>query len=309
MGTEADETPPTRGIDHRSPDNDNRWLEFTSYAGQPFVATAESFGPATKHGPEITAPAGEKPANLHTKGTMTRDDSQLDTKPTPDADLAWLDVESAKPARAAPKKRKKAKRAKKREKVAIREDLDVESGVKLTDEQKRARTMAKQLVGKSRTWASDGEYVYFRRKQANPATLERHERFLQTGDYRHVATEDDVEVYELQEGSPFKRHNGGNLLEADIVGLRRHAVLAACKYDFKLYVDILEEIAGRLKGAFHPEEAKVQYEEMLGYILHLINLRGGPSEVQLNRGVISTRQARGQHRSRLVMLPPGMKAH
>lgn len=249
---------------------------------------------------------GERETGKPRKGDMASEDAWLDI----DGDQAWLDIESKKPAAVPAKKRKPKKKAKAKTKKPVRAAIeDVESGVKLTNEQKRARTMAKQLVGKSRTWASDGEYVYFRRKQANPATLERHERFLQTGDYRHVATEDDVEVYELQDGSPFKRHNGGNLLEADIPALRRHAVLAACRYDFKLYIDILEEIASRIKGAFHADEAKVQYEEMLAYIMHLINLRAGPSPVQLNQGVIRTRQMRGEHRNRLIMLPPGAKAH
>lgn len=231
---------------------------------------------------------------------MTRDDDWLSLeKPDPKEDFSWLDAQAAKPAAEKPAEKKR------RKKKGKRKAARVESGTKLTNELARAPQMgAKSLLGKKRTWASDGEYVYFRRSQANPATLERHEKFLRTGDYQHIATEDDVEIYKLQESSPFYRQNGGNLLEADFISLRRHAVLAACRHDYGLFHDILEEISSRLKGAFHPAEAKGQYDELLTYIFHLINLRGGPSNVAIDRGFQAVRKRRGVGSGRVIALPP-----
>ena len=71
------------------------------------------------------------------------------------------------------------------------------------DKTEKLHTMAgggEHGLGKKKIWASDGAFVWFRRKLANPATLERHNRFLATGEYKHVGTQDDVEIYELMPG-------------------------------------------------------------------------------------------------------------
>lgn len=173
---------------------------------------------------------------------------------------------------------------------------------KLSKEQTRFPSMAKRLLGKSRTWACDGEFVAFRRKQANPATLERHERFLRIGDYVHVATHDDVEIYQLRSSSPFARQPL-NFGEMNFANVRRQAALAACRRDWATYVDALSEMAGRLKGKFHTAYAEMIYNDHVTWILHIIRMRGGPSEQEINQGLIAVRQRRGEHRNRVLMLP------
>lgn len=193
----------------------------------------------------------------------------------------------------------------------------VESSGKAKKERGRFQSMAKKLVGRSRVWACDGEYVAFRRKMSNPATLQRHEQFLKTGDYKHIGTYDDVEVYELQASSPFKREvvdftemvpdrnrKGSYQLKWNFSMVRRYAVLAACRRDFGLFVDALQELAGRLKGTYHEAQANMMYQDELVWIFHLINLRGGPGQVEIDHGVQSVRQRRGEDRNRVLMLPP-----
>lgn len=179
----------------------------------------------------------------------------------------------------------------------------IRAGKKLKNEKSRAPSMRKHILGKSRTWACDGEYVYFRRKQANPATLERHEKFLKTGDYIHVETQDDVEVYSLQESSPFKRQTQVNLADVDDSRVRRAAVLAACRRDWPFYVDALEELAGRIKGRFHPGFAETMWSDALRYIETLIDMRGGPARLERDREIIAVRQRRGAGRGRQIIVP------
>lgn len=172
----------------------------------------------------------------------------------------------------------------------------------LRNEATRGRNVRKDMLGVGRTWACDGEYVYFRRKQSNPATLERHNRFVSCGDYQHVETQDDVEIYELQEGSPFKRRPM-NLLDLDFSNLRRQTAIAAVNRNWAVFVDGVEEIASRIKGAYHSGQAALVYSEQLEYLFHLIEMRGGPSRVEIDREVAALRTRRGETRSRQIYLP------
>jgi hypothetical protein len=181
------------------------------------------------------------------------------------------------------------------------------SGGKMRGEKGRFGSMAKKLVGKSRVWASDGDYVAFRRKQANPASLERHNKFIATGQYKHVATHDGVEIYELQAASPFKRTQM-NLGAMGIAHIRRQAVLAACARDWSLFIDVLSELAGKIKGAVatdgkavgEGEFARNVYDENLAYIFKFTWMRGGPLQAEIDAGVQSARAARGENVGRII---------
>lgn len=186
--------------------------------------------------------------------------------------------------------------------LALPDTARVSTGGKLPRGRERAPSMRKNLLGKSRVWASDGEYVWFRRKGANPATLQRHERFLASGDYEHVGTQDDVEIYKLRESSPFKREPV-NLAELDMYNVRRQAALAACRRDWATYVDALEELAGRFKGAYDPGFAKTMFNETLTAIELSIRMRGGPAGEEVGREVTALRARRGDSRGRVVLVP------
>jgi hypothetical protein len=184
----------------------------------------------------------------------------------------------------------------------------VESANKLTGEKKRAKSMHKGVLKRGQTWASDGEYVYFRRKQANPATLERHNRFIANGDFKHTDTQDDVEIYKLMPSSPFKRD------QADLSALpptvvRRTAILAACSRDWTLFTDALEDLAFKIKNARYTdgkpasgEFAKQLWEQQLEYIFRLIAMRRGPSQAEIDMGMQDVRKRR-LHNNRTLYLP------
>jgi hypothetical protein len=192
----------------------------------------------------------------------------------------------------------------------------IESTGKLTGERKRAPSMAKKLLGKSRTWACDGEYVYFRRKQSNPATLERHNKFIASGHFKHVQTQDDIEIFQLQEASPFKREPE-NLTVLTIPMIRRAAVKAGVARDWGLFVDCISELATKFKSQrWEVDGRKVApgdpfvkdlYEEALQYIFLTIWKSGGPLQAEIDAGVQSVRARRGDATTRLVTLPPAIQ--
>lgn len=179
------------------------------------------------------------------------------------------------------------------------------SGTKLTRERKRAPSMHKSPLGKTRVWACDGEYVYFRRKKSNPETLKRHEDFIRRDHYVHVETQDDVEIYKVQPVSPFKRPQR-DLTELDTYNLRRETVLAACRRDWCTFIDGLTELSTRIKSRYHDSFAATVYQENLQAVFLAINMRGGPAQVEIDREVRALRQRRGDHVSRLIVLPKDM---
>ena len=186
--------------------------------------------------------------------------------------------------------------------------LDIRpGGKKLTKDQTRAPNMRKSALGKARIWASDGEYVYFRRAKSNPETLKRHEAFIRTGDYRHVQTQDDVEIYQLMPSSPFARPQK-DLTVLDNYNVRREAALSACRRDWATFLDALSELSGRIKGQFHDAFARTVYEDNLTAIFLAINMRGGPSQTEIDREVKALRTRRGDDRKRLLVLPVGIAA-
>ena len=182
----------------------------------------------------------------------------------------------------------------------------VTSTIKLPNETARFPGAAKKLAGRSRVWACDGEFLILRRKKANPATLQRHETFLKTGDYVYLTTQDDVEVYKLMPSSPFKRKQR-DLTTIDSYNLRREAALAACRREWPLFVDALMELSGRIKGQYHDAFAKTVYDENLTAIFLAINMRGGPTRAEIDREVQALRKRRGDSVSALLV-PAGIRA-
>jgi hypothetical protein len=182
----------------------------------------------------------------------------------------------------------------------------VSPGKKLTGERKRAPSMAKAPFGKNRVWACDGTHVFFRRKKSNPETLKRHEDFIRRDHYVHVETQDDVEIYKLQPASPFKRPQR-DLTALDVYNLRRETVLAACRREWATFIDGLTELSTRIKSRYHDAFAVTVYQENLQAVFLAINMRGGPSQQEIDREVRALRQRRGDNVSRLIVLPAGMK--
>ena len=183
----------------------------------------------------------------------------------------------------------------------------VTASAKLVAEQKRFKGITKKLVGKSKTWATDGEYIAFRRKQANPTSLQRHERFIRDGHYKHITTQDDVEIYQLTSESSFKRKEPVNFAEMRFYDARRQAIRAATARDWATFIDGLEYLSGMLKGQYHHATAMTVYQDMLAYIFVQVTMRGGPSQQEIDREVRALRTRRGDRISApSIVLPVGV---
>lgn len=214
-------------------------------------------------------------------------------------EFAWLDEP-------APEKRRAKKSARKAVKVA--------PGKKIDHEPLRGRVMFQAVKGRKRIWACDGQWVFFRRKscygttpdgrqETNHTAIHRHEKFLAQGDYTYVETQDDVEICKVNPQSPFFR-KGVYLGELADGQVRRQVELAACKRDWVLYADALEELAGRIKNYGYTEShAKLIYNEHLVYIEVMIAQRGGPTPAECAAGLAQVRQRRGVGSGRVVLLP------
>ena len=189
----------------------------------------------------------------------------------------------------------------------------VAATTKLPQERGRAKAMQRKLFGKDRIWSCDGEYVYFRPTRmiggvktvvANPTTYERHKRFLAEGQYTHVETQDDVEIYKVSPDSPFARKGLylGELSDADV---RRQVVRMACQRDWVAYTDCLEELFGRLKNrGYDANFGAAVREDYLKYIEIQIAMRGGPAPEECASGLTRVRKNRGDSQGRMILLPP-----
>jgi hypothetical protein len=222
-------------------------------------------------------------------------------------EFAWLDA--APPAVRPARKKKRVKKAKRK---AAKRPVKVEVTTKVNRASMRGKAMFQAVNGRKRIWACDGEYVFFRRKScidpAQPglvhAAITRHQRFLDRGDYTYVETQDDVEICKVNEQSPFYRQGGVYLGQLSEGGLNRAVVLAACKRDWVLYADVLEELAGRVKGKWQTEgQRTVCWNEHLAYIDHLVSLRGGPTPEERGVNLARVRQARGEGKGKVILLP------
>lgn len=179
---------------------------------------------------------------------------------------------------------------------------------KLTGLEKRAPIMRPgEQDGKDRVWWTDGEYVWFRRSKSNPATLERHEKFIAAGDYKHVETQGDVEIWELQTSSPFKRSKQIDIGSMDLYNLRRQAALAACRRDWQAFLDIMSYLKERImqKHGAAAGRGEIEYAEQYTGVMLSIEQRNGPSAGEINQQVFALRQRKGEDRNRLITIGGG----
>lgn len=159
------------------------------------------------------------------------------------------------------------------------------------------------MRGTGRVWACDGEYVACRPSGFNPGTAERHASFLASGHYRHVGTFDDVQIFELLPGSPFRRDNRSFIPGVNVWQDMLQCARAAVARDWVLYNDILEEIAKNIKAKYHPDAATQVYGDVLQQIFNSIYLRGGPTQAEVDAGLANVRRARGAGQARVIMIP------
>lgn len=181
----------------------------------------------------------------------------------------------------------------------------------LTNEKKRGAPVNMTIAGKGRTWHSDGKYIWFRRKKANPATTQRLNDHLAKGEIKFIVTSDDVEMYEVLPHSPFFRGEQQDLMRVDYTTLKWIAIRAAKVGKWEKFVDTLSEIASRIKGKIYSdggqatgEFARMVYNEQLTYIFRLAAMAGGPARETIDREVQAVQSRRGSQRSGIILPPP-----
>lgn len=187
----------------------------------------------------------------------------------------------------------------------------IQAARSLVNESRRGAPVSMTIAGKGRTWHSDGKYIWFRRKKANPATTQRLNSHIEKGEIKFIVTSDDVEMYEVLPNSPFHRRSAQDLMKVDIASLRWVAVYAAKNRDWVAFVDALSEFASRVKNKVYSdggqatgEFARQIYSEGLAYIFHLVSASGGPQHDEIDREVANVQFKRGIGRGSQIVLPP-----
>lgn len=154
------------------------------------------------------------------------------------------------------------------------------------------------MRGTNRVMACDGSYLAYRPfnrefdKQVNPRTQERFNDFCAAGHYRHVGTYDEVQIYELLDGSPF-RHKANYTIGTDYWRDIRQAAKAACERNWSDYHDILGAMATALKSGRDPVFAKTMWNDTINQVGIMIQQMHGPKEKEVNEGFTGVRKARG----------------
>jgi hypothetical protein len=155
------------------------------------------------------------------------------------------------------------------------------------------------MRGTNRVMACDGSYLAYRPfnrefdKEVNPASRERFASFQADGHFKHIGTYDEVQIYELLEGSKFK-HKSSYVIGNSYWGDIRQAAKAACDRSWSDYHDILGGMATALKGGQRdPAFAKQMWGDALNQVAIQIQKMGGPAEREVNEGFVGVRKARG----------------
>lgn len=163
------------------------------------------------------------------------------------------------------------------------------------------------MRGTDRVWACDGEYVAYRPfnrtfdKEVNPRTKERHEDFLASGHYEHVGTFDEVQIFKLLEGSPFKTVAKNYVVGRDYWADIREAAKIACRREWVDFHDFLEAMAKGIKHNRTPAFAESAWVDALNQIMINIYQRTGPTPAECAAGIAIVREKRGLRRS--IVLP------
>lgn len=165
------------------------------------------------------------------------------------------------------------------------------------------------MRGSNRVMACDGHYLAYRPfnrefdKEVNPRTAERFKDFQAAGHYRHVGTYDEVQIYELLEGSPFK-HKGNYVAGTDYWADIRQAARLACERNWADYHDFLGAMATAIKSGRDPAFAAACWNDAVQHVAIQIGHMRGPSASEVNAGFQSIRKKRGISKGNLVVTLP-----
>lgn len=155
------------------------------------------------------------------------------------------------------------------------------------------------MRGTNRVMACDGQFLAYRPynhaldKETNPRTMERFANFQAAGHFEHIGTFDEVQVYRLLEGSPFKQSKKEYVIGKNVWQDIRAAAKAACDRDWATYHDLLGAMAMALKAGREPHFARAMWNDTLNQIGVTIKQMKGPTEAEVNAGFVNVRKARG----------------
>jgi hypothetical protein len=158
------------------------------------------------------------------------------------------------------------------------------------------------MRGTDRVMACDGQYMAYRPfnrafdKETNPRTKERFQMFLEKGYYNHIGTYDEVQIYELLPGNPYRHDKKQYVIGTDYWKDIRTAAKAACERNWSDYHDILGAMATALKSGRDPAFARTMWDDTVNQVGIAIRQMGGPtapSEKEVNEGFTGIRKARG----------------
>ena len=158
------------------------------------------------------------------------------------------------------------------------------------------------MRGTDRVMACDGQYLAYRPfnrefdKETNPRTKERFQMFLEKGYYKHLGTYDEVQIYELLPGNPYRQERKQYIIGQDYWKDIRTAATAACNRQWSDYHDLLGAMATALKSGRDEGFARTMWGDTLNQIAIAVKQIGGanaPTEREINEGFIEIRRARG----------------
>lgn len=158
------------------------------------------------------------------------------------------------------------------------------------------------MRGTNRVMACDGQYLAYRPfnrefdKEVNPRTRERFNMFCEKGFYKHAGTYDEVQIYELLEGNPYRHERKQYVIGADYWKDIRTAAKAAYDRNWSDYHDIMGAIATALKGGNRdPLFARTMWDDAVNQVTVAIGQMGpgAPTDKEVNEGFVGIRRARG----------------
>lgn len=155
------------------------------------------------------------------------------------------------------------------------------------------------MRGTNRVMACDGHYWAYRPfnrefdKEVNPRTRERFADFIASGCQKFIGTYDEVQIWELLEGSPFRHDKKGYVVGKDRWADIRQAARAACERRWSDYHDLMGTIAAALKSGRDAAFARMMWEDTCNQVAVTIQQMKGPTEAEVNAGFTGVRKARG----------------
>lgn len=158
------------------------------------------------------------------------------------------------------------------------------------------------MRGTDRVMACDGQYMAYRPmnrvfdKETNPRTKERMNQFLAAGHYTHLGTWDEVQIYRLEPGNPYRHEKKAYVVGTDYWKDIKAIATAACNRQWADYHDLLGAVATALKSGRDPLFARTLWTDTLNQVAIQIKQIGkehAPEEKEINNAFVEIRRARG----------------